>query len=306
MSSAVVFPGQGSQYIGMGKDLAEYSLRVQQLFDQANQVLGFSIADICFSGPSEQLKCTLFQQIAIFVVSAASWDVFNQETDVVPSFYAGLSLGEYSCLYAASVLDFPEGVSLIQKRAQVMEEAAQGYPACMMAVLGVDPVDLTCDDPELFYIANLNCPGQVVISLARENKEQVTAFLESKGAKRIVELDVSGGFHSPFMKKAEEKLRAVIEPMTFKVPRAPIVSNVDAQGAQDPSVIKEHLVQQLTGPVLWEKSVRFLMSQGVTRCYEVGPGKVLRGIMRKIDSSLKVVNFGSVQDIAFIKTKEKV
>lgn len=298
MKVAVIFPGQGSQFVGMGKDLADNFKEAKFLFDEADSIVGDNLSQVCFSGPEEKLKDTLYQQIAIFLVSAASWQVLKTRMECACSFFAGLSLGEYTCLYASEVLSFSDTLKLIKERAQLMRQAAKNNPSCMLAVLGLNKQDIQEQDTKLFYIANLNCPQQVVISLTKDNMRRTQQYLESKGAKKIVELQVSGGFHSPFMKEAESKLSECIYSLTFHDAKTPIVSNVDGAPHTSRDEIETNLILQLTKPVLWSKSIDFMKQEGINLFYEVGPSKILKGILRKIDSSLEVINFGSHQDFS--------
>ena len=293
---AVIFPGQGSQFTGMGKDFFDNFPEAKILFDKADDILGHKISEVCFLGPEERLKDTLFQQLAVFVVSAVSFDLFSRKKAIPVSFFAGLSLGEYTCLYASGVLSFDNTLLLVKQRADFMAKAALSNPSCMLAVLGLVEQDLAERNNELFYIANLNCPGQVVVSLRKEKKKEVTAYLESKGAKKIIELQVSGGFHSPFMKEAENKLKDAVFSMDFEDAKVPVVSNADARAYTEREKIRHNLIKQLTSPVLWWKSIELLKKEGVDLFYEVGPSKVLKGILRKIDSSLQVLNCGTMSD----------
>ena len=297
---AVIFPGQGSQFIGMGKDLFDNFKEAKEIFNKADSVLNQKISQVCFNGPLEKLKDTLYQQLSVFLVSVVSFEILKSKKEITPSFYAGLSLGEYTALYASRVLDFESCLSLVKERARLMAQVSKDKPCCMYAVLGLNKEDLEEADKELFYIANLNCPSQVVISLEAVNKEAVKKYLESKGAKRIIELEVSGGFHSPFMRPAEEELSKIIYSLDFKDAQIPIVSNVDAVANRDKGKIKDNLIKQLTFPVLWARSVEYMNKEGVSLFYEVGPLKILKGILRKISPSLEVLNFGSLQDFTSI------
>ena len=293
---AVIFPGQGAQFQGMGKDLYDTFPQAKEVFDRADSILGQKISRICFTGSAEDLKDTLFQQLAVFVTSAASLDVLRAKKEFTPCLCAGLSLGEYTSLYAAGALSFEGALTLVKRRAEVMAEAAASNPSCMFAVLGLERGDLEAYDKDFFYIANLNCPGQVVISLGQDKADRVKKLLEEKGAKRVIALEVSGGFHSPFVKRAEKGLQQAVASAGLKDAAIPIVSNVDAAPHKDKESIAKNLILQLTSPVLWWKSIDYMKSQGITSFYEVGPSKVLRGIVRKIDSSLGVTNYGSLAD----------
>lgn len=296
--SAVLFPGQGAQYPGMGKDFFERYPRARKLFLKADALLQEEISKICFSSP-EVLKQTLYQQVAIFLVSVIIYEVVKDK-DILkkPRYFAGLSLGEYTSLYATGVLSFEDGLFLVKKRAEAMERAARNNPSCMLAVIGLPKTILEEEEKNLYYIANINSPQQIVLSLSLEKLKEVQEFLKKKGAKRVVQLEVSGGFHSLFMKEAEEELRLAIEKLKFNPPHTPIVSNVDARPHTGIEEIKNNLIRQLTSPVKWLDSIEFLRREGITLFYEVGPSRVLKGILRKIEPSLEVVNFGKVEDLA--------
>jgi len=295
-SISIIFPGQGSQYVGMGQGLYQNFKPAKDIFDKADDLLGFKISQICFNGPEDKLKDTYYQQLAIFLVSAACFDIFSQELSIKPSYAAGLSLGEYACLYACKVLDLEGCLKLIEKRAKAMQEAALDVDSTMLAVLGLGFEEIKEADGDLFYIANLNCPAQVVVSLLKVNQEKAEEYFRQKGAKSTIELKVSGGFHSPFMDKAKIPLADAASSMNFKDADIPLISNVDAQPHTKGKDIKDNIILQLTRPVLWQKSVEFIKFQGINTFCEIGPSTVLKGILRKIDRELKVFNFDKLED----------
>ncbi|MCD6134460.1 MAG: ACP S-malonyltransferase [Candidatus Omnitrophica bacterium] len=293
---AVIFPGQGAQYPGMGKDLFQAFAIAKERFQQANEILGIDISNICFSAGEEVLQNTLYQQLGIFLVSVICWDILKEREDFLPAFAAGLSLGEYTSLYAAGVVDFEKGLLLVKERAEAMEEAARLNPSFMLALMGIGKEDLEKELSLPFFIANLNCPTQVVVSVGEEHRKEAEKFIKGLNLKRVVELKVSGGFHSPFMEPAQQKLAEALAKVSFSPPLFPIVTNVDAQAHQDVEKIKFNLIQQLTHPVLWQKSIEFMASRGVEEYYEVGPSKVLKGLLRRINKELKVFNFSQSSD----------
>ncbi len=292
---AVIFPGQAAQYPGMGKSLYEGFDLVKRLFSRAGEVLGLDVADVCFNATDEQLKDTYFQQLAIFTVSAAAFEVLKVQASLPAAYFAGLSLGEYTCLYAAGVLSFEDTLFLLDKRAKAMQQAGRESNSAMLAVIGLDLRSVE-KAAGRFFISNLNAPGQVVISVSRADIQDVKAQMEQLGAKAVIELKVSAGFHSPFMQQAENMLKSAAEKIVFHRPSVPIVSNVDAKPHIDPEEIKENIIKQLTHPVLWQKSIEYIKSRGVGVFWEVGPAKVLKGLLRKIDKSLRVDNFENVED----------
>jgi len=303
---AIIFPGQGAQYVGMGKSLNEYSTCAKNIFSSIDSILGFSLSDKCFQGEESELKETSIQQLAILAVSLAAFEVFSAkggsassggEKELKVDYLSGLSLGEYSCLYAAGVLSLVDLVNLVKERANAMNQAALDNPSTMFAVMGIER-DLLKEqaEKENFYIANINSPGQTVISLAKERKDSIFAILESSGAK-VIELPVSGGFHSPFMNSAKEHLVSVVGAMNFSDAKIPIVSNFTAKGHTKAEEIKKNLLEQLTSTVLWSDCVNYMISAGVDSFFEVGPSKILRGLMRKINRQAKVINIGEKQDL---------
>ncbi|MCX5705739.1 MAG: ACP S-malonyltransferase [Candidatus Omnitrophica bacterium] len=296
---AYLFAGQGAQYVGMGKDLYEAFPESKAVFDKAEVVLGIELKRRCFEGPEDLLKITNVSQPAIVTVSIAALAAFKAKLpEIKPEFLAGLSLGEYSALIAAESFSLEEGLLLIKKRGQIMEEASRRYPGKMAAVidLPVEKIKEICFHSGA-EVANLNCPGQTVITGKAEVVDIAIELCNKAGAKRVVALEVSGGFHSSLMFEASGELRAVLESMVISNPKVPVVSNYTADPQYRASQIFENLIYQIRKSVLWEESMRFLLSQGVTTFYEFGPGKVLKGLMRRIDSSAQVITIEKKDDI---------
>ena len=284
---AYIFPGQGAQFTGMGLDLYEKSALAQEYFEKANTILGFSITDIMFEGTAEQLKETKVTQPAIFLHSVILAKVLGD--DFKPEMVAGHSLGELSALVANGVLTFEDGLKLVSKRALAMQKACEIAPSTMAAVLGLEDVIVedTCAEIDgIVVAANYNCPGQLVISGEITAVEKACKVLTEKGARRALLLPVGGAFHSPMMEPAREELAAAIEGTVFSAPSCPIYQNVPACAVTDPSEIKRNLMIQLTAPVRWTQSIQAMIADGGTEFIEVGPGKVLQGLMRKIDRSV--------------------
>lgn len=292
---AFVFPGQGAQFPGMGKDLYENSAEAKTLFDKANEILGFNITDIMFEGTVDDLKQTKVTQPAIFlhsVLLAKTIDGF------APDMVAGHSLGEFSALVANGALTFEDGLKLVSQRAMAMQKACEIEPSTMAAIVGLDDavVEEVCaaiDD--VVVPANYNCPGQLVISGSEAGIDKACELLTEKGAKRAIKLVVGGAFHSPFMEPAREELAAAIEATTFSTPVCPVYQNVNAQPVSDPEVIKQNLIAQLTAPVKWTQIVQNMIADGATSFTEVGPGKVLQGLIKKVDRSVETAGLSSYQ-----------
>lgn len=285
---AYVFPGQGAQFVGMGKDLYDNFPKAQELFDQANEILGFNITDIIFNGTDEDLKQTKVTQPAVFLHSVIRAICLGD--DFKPEMVAGHSLGEFSALVAAGVLSFEDGLRLVSKRALAMQAACELQPSTMAAVLGLEDEKvvevLKSITNEVVVAANFNCPGQLVISGSIAGVEQACEALKNAGAKRALPLKVGGAFHSPLMEPAREELAKAIEETNFSSPKCPIYQNVVAHAVTEPQEIKQNLIAQLTAPVRWTECVRAMISDGATLFTEVGPGTVLQGLVKKIDSSI--------------------
>ena len=284
---AYIFPGQGAQFSGMGLDLYEKSTIAQELFEHANKILGFAITDIMFEGTAEQLKETKVTQPAIFLHSVILAKVLGDAFQ--PEMVAGHSLGEISALVANGVLTFEDGLTLVSKRALAMQKACEIQKSTMAAVLGLDDnvVEETCEEIDgVVVAANYNCPGQLVISGENAAVEKACELLTEKGARRALVLPVGGAFHSPMMEPAREELAAAIEATTFSQPTCPVYQNVTATAVTNPNEIKKNLMVQLTAPVKWTQTIQQMIADGGTEFVEVGPGKVLQGLMRKIDRNV--------------------
>jgi [acyl-carrier-protein] S-malonyltransferase len=285
---AYVFPGQGSQFSGMGKGLYEQSTLVRDLFEKANDILGFCITDIMFSGTDEDLRQTKVTQPAVFLHSVLLAKSLGEEFR--PDMVAGHSLGEFSALVTAGALSFEDGLKLVYKRALAMQKACEAHPSTMAAILGlpdetVEAICATITD-EVVVPANYNCPGQIVISGSNEGIEKACKLLTEAGAKRAVKLSVGGAFHSPLMEPARLDLSVAIENAPFSVPACPIYQNVNAKPQTDPEVIKSNLVAQLTSPVRWTQSVQAMIADGADSFTELGPGVVLQKLINKINKEV--------------------
>ncbi len=284
---AYIFPGQGAQFSGMGLDLYEKYPLAQEYFENANDILGFSITDVMFEGTEEELKETKVTQPAIFLHSVILAKVLGD--DFKPEMVAGHSLGELSALVVSGALSFEDGLRLVSKRALAMQEACEIIPSIMAAVLGLDNevVEEVCKLIDgIVVAANYNCPGQLVISGEVKAVQEACVLLTEKGARRALVLPVGGAFHSPMMEPAREELAKAIEETEFREPVCPVYQNVVAKAITNPNEIKENLMAQLTAPVRWAQSIKQMVADGGTEFIEVGPGKVLQGLMRKIDRSV--------------------
>ena len=281
---AYVFPGQGAQFVGMGKEMYDQSPLAKEYFEKANEILGFRITDLMFDGNPEDLRQTKVTQPAIFLHSVISALVLGDafKADMV----AGHSLGEFSALVAAKALTFEDGLILVSKRALAMQKACEMEESTMAAVLGLsdEVVEEVCDSIKdcIVVPANYNCPGQIVISGSIEGIDKACELLKEKGAKRALKLSVGGAFHSPLMQPASEELQAAINATTFSAPICPIYQNVNAYPQTDPVAIKENIIAQLTAPVRWTQTVKNMVTDGATEFFELGPGDVLKGLIKKV------------------------
>ena len=289
MKKAYVFPGQGAQYSGMGKDLYESNPKARALFDKADEILGFKISEIMFGGTDEELKQTRVTQPAIFLHSVALAVALGEEFQ--PDMVAGHSLGELSALTAAGALSFEDGLRLVSARAEAMQKACEVKPSTMAAIIALadEKVEEVCAGIDgVVVAANFNCPGQVVISGEVESVQAACVALKEAGAKRALPLNVSGAFHSPMMEPARAELQKAIEATEFHTPRCAVYQNVDAQPHTDPVEIKQNLIAQLTSPVRWTQSVERMCADGATAFEELGPGQVLQGLIKKINKEVEV------------------
>ncbi len=297
--TALLFAGQGAQFVGMGRDLAQSFPSAQTLFDQADNALGYPLSQICFEGPDDKLTQTEHAQPAIYLVG---WIAFQLLQEHNPNLQfqatAGLSLGEFTALAAAQSLSFLDGLQLVRARGTFMQEACNTTQGGMAAVIGLDETATrkACEEAGA-YLANLNCPGQLVISGPNDAIERACQLAKAAGARKAVPLPVAGAYHSPLMTSAQEKLQQTIQSVTLNDPTTPVIANVTAQPHNTADTIRQSLVQQVTSPVRWEDSIRHLLDQGFTRFIELGPGKALSGFMKRIDKDAEILNIGDVPSL---------
>jgi len=301
---AFVFPGQGSQTVGMGQDIYQENERAQQTFQTADQKLDVALSNLIFHGPQEELTITYNAQPALLTTSYAFFTALT-EAGITPDYTAGHSLGEYTALAAAGAMSFEDAVYTVRKRGEFMEQAVPNKQGSMAAILGMDrelladiTADITETTGETVQLANINCPGQIVISGTRKGVETAMVQVKEKGAKRALPLDVSGPFHSALMKPAAEQLNEVLNDISIVQADIPVISNVTAEPITEPADIQEKLIEQLYSPVLWEDSVKKLLDLGVDTFVEVGPGKVLGGLIKKIDRSVNIYSVSSLETLA--------
>lgn len=302
--NAFIFPGQASQYVGMGKDLVEKYEIARDLYEKADDILGFKLSHISFEGPEEELKQTRVTQPAIFVHSVIVYSLLA-EKDFYPELVAGHSLGEYSALVAADALNFESALELVKLRAELMQQAGEQNPGTMAAILGLSSTDLetVCKEAEKYGVvqpANYNSPLQIVISGSVSGVQRAMELAKESGAKKVVPLVVSGAFHSPLMESAQEGLKEKLEATQFEKAKIPVYTNVTAKPVTDPGEIKEFLFKQLTFPVRWAESMQNMTDDGAESFYEVGPKNVLKGLMRSIDRKIPVATIGTVEEIESI------
>lgn len=289
---AFLFPGQGAQTVGMGQSLCAELPAAKELFDRATEILGYDLADICFHGPTEKLNSTVISQPALYVTSMAALEKLRSEqSDVIENCQAaaGLSLGEYTAIAFAGGMNFEDGLRLVQARGQAMQEAADETPSGMVSVLGLDreQTEKVCEesrvDGEILQVANLLCKGNIAVSGHQASCARVESVAQQAGAMKSIPLAVAGAFHTPIMESAVAKLRAALDQIELAPTRIPVFSNVDGQPHQSPDEIRDLLVQQVCGPVLWQQSIEKMMADGVEEFYEVGVGRVLRGLLKRIN-----------------------
>lgn len=297
--TALLFAGQGAQVVGMGRDLADHFPSAKEWFQQGNAALGYDLAGICFTGPEPELTRTENAQPGIFL---ASWAAFSLLKQQVPALHfeaaAGLSLGEFTALSAAGALSFADGLRLVRERGRFMQQACEAAPGAMAAIIGLDEAPTREIGAEAgVVLANLNCPGQLVISGPQQNIARACELAKARGARRALPLSVAGAYHSPLMADAQPKLKAELDRVTVNSPKVAVISNVTAQPHEDSASIRDLLVRQVTSSVRWEESMRYLLAQGFTRFIELGPGTALSGFMKRIDRNVQMLNVADLRSL---------
>jgi len=302
MKTAYVFPGQGAQWVGMGRDLYQGFASAKAVFEQADESLGFPLSKLCFDGPEDELLQTVNAQPAIVTVSFACLEAIRDVSGLEPAFVAGHSLGEYTALAAAGVLDFATTVYLARERGRLMHEAGQVIPGGMAAIIGLDEAVLSevCSETGA-RIANINCPGQIAISGAEDKLAQAMDLVKARGAHRVIRLQVSGAFHTPLMQPAVDGMTEIIAKLSFNQPVVPIIGNTTAQPLATAELVEEELLRQLCNCVQWQRSVEYMIGDGVATFVEIGPGRVLAGLIKRIDRDVNIVNVGDAEAVKNMK-----